>query len=166
MTEGIPDFIGDKGAVTQYDLKAELYGQECAALEEIIRLNKGWPKGWPQRGQILQANGRRPESIVQSLQEGFPNEEHSWIHTDYCEGGHWHTLRSITFPAPCGETTRMLMEWLGLSLYLIEFQGPPYKKPGVHIFTKGLQGQNFHFGQTLTLALCAAVRAKMKVKRD
>ena len=32
MTEGRPDFIGDKHGVTQYDEKAELYAQECAAV--------------------------------------------------------------------------------------------------------------------------------------
>ena len=112
----IPDFEGDKEAVTQYDEKAELYAQELEAVQSLI-------------------------------------EDFEWA--ERCPGRP---------PASRDEAVLTLIEYLGEDLVLI------HHLTGVSTLTGKKrqwnivlhQSVSFHEGQTLILALCAAVRAKME----
>ena len=137
MTEGMPDFPGDKHAVTQYDKKAELYAQECAALKELIEKH-GWPEGWPQEGQWVELRNGTPMLITHpTLAAGFD-------------------------PLPCGETVLMLLGWLGNDLKSINFY--PHDCLKYQVILHSSKGGKDSLGETLILALCAAVESKMKVE--
>ena len=134
MTEGRPNFIGDRHGVTQYDEKAELYAQECAALKELIRKH-GWPKGWPKEGQWVMLRNGTPMLIMHpTLAAGFD-------------------------PLPCGETVMMLMDWMlsgeWEAVMTIHDDGRVDIDLGKGIWVRE---------PSLTLALCAAVRAKMQME--
>ena len=154
--EPMSDFEGSKKAVTQHDAAAELYAQEREALKRLID-DFGWPDGWPKPGQHLSYYDRIVEedkvcilvSDFHSITYGIIGREDA---ADEIRASNLYLL-------PCGATEKMLRELLGGSLRAIIFPVP--EDP---LFSCVMINLDSSYGDTLTLALCAAVRAKLKAK--
>ena len=170
---GLPeraDFEGEKKAITQYDEKAELYAQECAALEELIKKH-GWPKGWPKERQLI----RRDifEGVV------FKRKDDLYVTFGNTRASlqRWQAMGLLQYPLPCGETILMLMGMVDLHYLEMWDRGKEYRDtrflvrqriPAILCDCKDDRIADLGTGQTLILALCVAVRAKlmMEAKHD
>ena len=152
--KGMPDFPGDKHAVTQYDPKAELYAQECEALRALIELNKGWLEGWPRKGQILET--KKGSFVAVNGDQEY--EEQVWICNEDISRIEIMSTSTV-LPLPCGGTIQMLMDWMlsgeWEAVMTIHDDGRVDIDLGKGIWVRE---------PSLTLALCAAVRAKMMME--
>ena len=149
--EPMPDFEGGKEAITHYDVAAELYAWECEALKSLID-DFGWPPGGCYDGMLVMQGNRSGIKIDTPIEgDGI---------VVYTTHGieQWYRTSPI-YALPCGATEKMLREFLGDSLRAIIFPVP--EDP---LFSCIMINLDSSFGDTLTLALCAAVRAKLKAK--
>ena len=149
--EPMPDFEGGKEAITHYDVAAELYAWECEALKSLID-DFGWPPGGCYDGMLVMQGNRSGIKIDTPVEgDGIVVYTTHGIEQWYCT--------SPIYALPCGATEKMLREFLGDSLRAIIFPVP--EDP---LFSCIMINLDSSFGDTLTLALCAAVRAKLKAK--
>ena len=136
-------------------INQELYNQECEALKKLIKDFGGWPKGWPQRGQLLDSTNYFLRGIgvtVIGIDPFCVALEATELNNPVIR----RTDKETYYPFPCWSTVGMLIEWVGDEL--IRFT---HFKNGVW---EVWSGANCYSGETLTLALCAAVESKMKVE--
>ena len=168
--EPMPDFEGGKEAITHYDVAAELYAWECEALKSLID-DFGWPPGGCYDGMLVVQGNRSGIKIDTPIEgDGIVVYTTRGIKIDTAIEGdgrlvytthgieQWYRTSPI-YALPCGATEKMLREFLGDSLRAIIFPVP--EDP---LFSCIMINLDSSFGDTLTLALCAAVRAKLKAK--
>ena len=141
------------------DAKAELYAQECVALSKLME--HGWPKGWPQEGQLVGHRWAKYPGRILVLQ----HRDFDMIEGVMLGKGPEYMVNAVLkmhYPLPCWSTVGMLIEWLGDDLKSINFYLHDLLKYQVVLYsTKGRIGS---LGETLILALCRAVESKMKVE--